>query len=155
MSRVSKDIFFMKLAYQYAEQSTCVRRKVGAVIVKDNIQLSGGYNGAPSGLQHCTNETCIRKKLNISSGQQHEKCRGAHGEMNAISQAAKNGVNIDGSTIYCTTQPCIYCAKAIVNSGIKRLVYCESYGNGMDELTSEMLQNIQVDIIPKEEIFKE
>ena len=134
MSRVSKDIFFMKLAYQYAEQSTCVRRKVGCVIVRNNTQLSGGYNGVPTGLQHCTDETCIRKKLNIPSGQQHEKCRGAHSEMNAISQAAKNGVNIDGSTIYCTTQPCIYCAKAIVNSGIKRLVYCESYGNGMDSI---------------------
>ena len=81
-------------------------------------------------------------------------CRGAHSEMNAISQAAKNGIDINNSTIYCTTQPCIYCAKAIVNSGIKRLVYCESYGNGMDELTKEMLQNIQVDIIPKEDIFE-
>lgn len=155
MSRQSIDIFYMKMAYLVSERATCIRRKVGSVIVRNKIVLGTGYNGAPSGIEHCSNETCIRKKLNIPSGQQHDKCRGSHSEMNAIAQAAKNGVNIDNSTMYCTTQPCIYCAKAIVNAGIKRLVYCESYGGGMDELTSEMLKNIQVDIIPKEEIFKE
>lgn len=147
--RDKKDIFFIKLAYLYAEQSTCTRRKVGCVIVRDDIQLSGGYNGAPSKIQHCNNETCIRKKLNIPSGQRHEMCRGSHAEINAISQAARNGVNIDNSTMYCTTQPCIYCAKAMVNAGIKRLVYCEEYGNGLDDLTQEMLKNIEIIKIKK------
>ena len=143
--RIPQDEFYMKLAYSYAEQSTCLRRKVGAVIVRDGRQLSAGYNGAPPKIAHCTSDTCIRTKLNIHSGQQQELCRGGHAEQNAIANAAENGVAIKGSTLYCTTQPCIYCSKAIARAGIVRIVYAESYANGMDELTKEMLQNIKVE----------
>ena len=141
----NKDIFFMELAYLYAEQSTCLKRKVGCVIVRDGIQLSGGYNGAPKGIPHCT--TCIRKQLGIHSGERQELCRAGHAEGNAIAQAARNGVNIDNAILYCTTQPCAYCAKLIVNSGIKRIVYCEEYGHGMDDLTKEILQNVSIEKI--------
>jgi dCMP deaminase len=148
MKRESLDVFFMKLAYSYAERSTCIRRNVGTVIVKNNIQISGGYNGAPKGMEHCNDSVCIRKKYGIRSGEKQELCRGAHSEANAIAQAAQNGINIDGTTMYCTTQPCVYCAKLIANSGIKRLVFSEYYGNGFDELTKEILQNIQIDYLP-------
>ena len=136
------DVFYMKMAYLMSERSTCLRRKVGSVIVRDKIVLSTGYNGVPKDLPHC--QTCLRKELNIPSGQRHELCRASHAEGNAIAQAAMNGVNINGATIYCTTQPCLYCAKLIVNSGIKRLVYNEEYGDGMDDLTKEILSNIDV-----------
>ena len=150
--RDSLDIFFMKAAYLYAERSTCTRRKVGSVIVKDGIQISGGYNGSVKQMKHCTFESCLRK--NVISGQDINNCRGAHSETNAIVQAARKGISVEDATIYCTTQPCTFCAKAIINSGIKRLVYCEPYGTGLDELTKEIFENIQVDIINKEEIFK-
>jgi dCMP deaminase len=146
------DIHYLKMAYLISENSTCTRRSVGAIIVRDNIPLVGGYNGAVSGMKHCTEETCIRKQLNIPSGEKHELCRGAHSEMNAITHAGKYGIKIKDATIYCTTQPCIYCAKAIANSGIKRLVYCEGYGKGMDDLTKEILQNIDVVQISKDKI---
>lgn len=139
------DIFYMKMAYLMSERSTCLRRRVGSVIVRDKIVLSTGYNGVPKDLPHCN--TCLRQELNIPSGQRHELCRASHAEGNAIAQAAMNGVNINGATIYCTTQPCLYCAKLIVNSGIKRLVYCEDYANGLDDLTLEMLSNIVVEKI--------
>lgn len=147
MNREELDEFYIRMAYLVSTRSTCIRRKVGAVIVKDKIVLSTGYNGAPTEISHCNSDTCIRNKLNIPSGERHEMCRGAHAENNAIAQAARKGISIEGATIYCTTQPCIYCAKSIVNSGIKRLIYSEPYGNGMDELTMEMLQNIEVKII--------
>jgi dCMP deaminase len=145
MERESIDIFYMKMAYLVSTRSTCLRRKVGSVIVKDKIVLGTGYNGSVKGMKHCTSETCFRK--NVPSGEKLNNCAGAHSEQNAICQAACKGVSIEGATLYCTTQPCTYCAKAIVNSGIKRLVFCESYGNGFDDLTKEILQNIQVDII--------
>lgn len=140
--RESLDNFYMKMAYLVSERSTCLRRKVGAVIVKNKIVLSTGYNGAPSGIEHCSSESCVRKKLNVPSGERQELCRGSHSEMNAISQAARTGTNIDGSTLYCTTYPCAYCAKAIVNAGITRVVYTEGYP---DKLTEEMLKNIKVE----------
>lgn len=145
--RESIDIFYLKMAYLVSERSTCTRRKVGAVIVKDKIVLSTGYNGAPRDIEHCTTDTCIRKRLNIPSGEKHELCRGGHAEANAIAQAAMNGINIEGSTIYCTTQPCVYCSKLMANAGVKRIVYSEPYGKGMDDLTLEMLQNIKIDVL--------
>ena len=154
-NRIDLDLFYLKMAYLVSERSTCIRRHVGCVIVRDSIVLSTGYNGVPRLLEHCSSNICIRNKLNIPSGEKHELCRGSHSEVNAIAQAAKNGVNIDNSTIYITTQPCIYCAKALVNAGIKRIVYCEDYGRGLDELTKEMLKNIEVVKINKEEIYKE
>lgn len=143
------DIFYLKMAYFIAERSTCVRRKVGAVLVKDRMVLSSGYNGAPKNVEHCTPETCIRTQLSIPSGERQEMCIGAHAEMNAIAQASYNGICTKDATIYCTTQPCLYCSKAIINAGIKRIVYCEGYGTGMDELTQKILSNIEVVRIDK------
>ena len=147
MERDSIDIHYMKMAYLVSERSTCLRRHVGAVLVKDGQLLSSGYNGAPCGIEHCTEETCVRKKLNIPSGEKTELCISVHGEQNAICQAAKNGVNINGSTLYCTTFPCIACAKAMVNAGIKRIVYNEDYGDNKNDLTFKMLKNIKIEKI--------
>ena len=126
--RKSWDEYFMEIAEIVKTRSTCLRRQVGAVIVKDNRIITTGYNGAPSGLRHCTDiGGCERERLHIPSGQRHELCRALHAEQNAIIQAAKLGVNIDGSTLYCTHQPCILCAKMIVNAGIVRVVYHSGY----------------------------
>lgn len=139
--RKNWDEFFMAMATLTSEQSTCIRRKVGAVIIKDNRVLSTGYNGAPKGLKHCEEVGCLRQERNIPSGQHHEICRGAHAEQNAINNAAKHGISIEGSVLYCTTAPCSMCAKSIVNSGITMVIYHEGYS---DELSKEMLQNITV-----------
>ena len=100
---------------------------MGAVIVKDKRVLSTGYNGSPKGTQHCETLGCIREQMKIPSGTRHELCRGVHAEQNAIVQAAKLGVSIDGATLYCTHQPCSMCCKMIINSGIKRVIYKEGY----------------------------
>ncbi|MHA1677631.1 MAG: deoxycytidylate deaminase, partial [Promethearchaeota archaeon] len=113
--RISKDAYFMKIAEVVSLRSTCIRRKVGAVLVKDSYILSTGYNGAPSGLQHCTPETCVRK--NLKSGERPELCRGVHAELNCIIQAALHGTSIEGNTImYSTTFPCMSCLKVIINA---------------------------------------
>lgn len=140
--RLEKDDFFMKLAYTYAEQSTCTRRKVGAVIAKDKRQLSGGYNGAPSGIHHCTSETCLRTVNNIPSGERQELCIGGHAESNAIANAAEEGIALKGSTLYCTTYPCAYCSKIIVRAGIVRIVYAEGYS---DPISEKVLKNIKIE----------
>ena len=120
----------MKMARLIAEWSSCFRegRAIGAVIVKDKRIMTTGYNGAPAGIKTCRERgECLRKKLGIHSGTRHEMCYAVHAEQNAIIQAAKLGVNIDGSTLYCTHQPCILCAKMIVNAGIVRVVYHSGY----------------------------
>ena len=125
-NRISKDEYFMKLAEVVSLRSTCIKRKVGAVLVKDSHILSTGYNGAPSGLKHCTPETCVRK--NLKSGERPELCRGVHAEINCIIQAAIHGTSIKGNTtLYSTTFPCMSCLKMIINAGINRLVYKEGY----------------------------
>lgn len=151
-NRDSIDTFFIKLAYLYSERSTCLRRKVGCVITKDNIQLSGGYNGVPTKLPHCKH--CLRQELNIPSGKNQELCVAAHAEQNAIVQAARHGISIEGATLYCTTKPCITCAKMIVNAGIKRIVFKEDYNKELDELTKFILQNIIVDKIEDDKIIR-
>lgn len=139
-----KTKFFLDFAKHVSELSTCESRQVGAVIVRDNTILSTGYNGAPSKVPHCADcGGCLRKKLNVPSGQRHELCRGAHAEQNAINNAAKNGVNINGATLYCTTYPCSMCAKSIINSGIKEIYYLEGYP---DELTNELFSYTNIDI---------
>jgi dCMP deaminase len=105
-----------------AKRSSCLRRKVGAILVRDKRILATGYNGAPSGLKHCIDTGCLREKMNIPSGERHELCRGLHAEQNAIIQAAYHGVNIKGATLYCTNSPCIICAKMIINSGITTIM---------------------------------
>lgn len=127
----------MDITHLVAKRSTCLRRQVGAILVKDKKILATGYNGAPSRLEHCLDIGCLREKLNIPSGERHELCRGLHGEQNAIIQAAYHGVEIRGATLYCTNHPCIICSKMIINAGIERIVYEKGYA---DELAKQMLK---------------
>jgi len=132
----------MEIAEIVKTRSTCLRRQVGAVIVKDNRILTTGYNGSPAGTYHCTDRgICKRIELNIPSGERHELCRALHAEQNALIQAAKNGVSTEGATIYVNVQPCVICAKLIINAGIKRIVYKGDYP---DELSAEMLKEAGV-----------
>lgn len=141
--RPSWDEYFMTIAEYVATRTTCLRRAVGAIVVKDRRILATGYNGAPSKVTHCKTAGCLREKLNVPSGQRHEICRGLHAEQNAIIQAAKSGTNLYGSTIYCTTQPCIVCAKMIINTGIKEIVFREAYP---DDLSLQMLKEADIKI---------
>ena len=125
--RPSIDEYFLEIATVVAKRSTCLRNKVGAVIVRDKRIISTGYNGAPSNMQHCLDIGCIRQQQNIESGTRHEKCRAVHAEQNAIIQAALHGVVTEGATLYCTHQPCILCAKMIINAKIKRVLYVIPY----------------------------
>ncbi len=133
--RPSWDEYFMEMAELARQRSTCLRRHVGAVIVKDNRVIATGYNGVPRGIRHCEETGCLRQQLNVPSGKMHELCRGLHAEQNAIIQAACMGSSIEGGTLYCTTQPCVICTKMIINAGIKRVVIKESYP---DALAQEM-----------------
>ena len=128
-TRPSWDEYFMDITKRVATRSTCLRRAVGAI-------LASGYNGGPTGLAHCLDIGCLREKLGIPSGQQHELCRGIHAEQNAIIQAARYGVSIEGATLYCTTQPCTQCTKMLINAGITEIVYAEGYP---DDLARELL----------------
>ncbi len=122
------DTRFMRLTEEVGSWASCIRRKVGAIIVKDKRVMATGYNGAPAGISTCVDRgECMREKLNIKSGTHAELCYAAHAEQNAIIQAARYGINIDGATLYCTHQPCVICAKMIINAGIKRVVYKEGY----------------------------
>ena len=125
--RPSWDSYFMHLAIVVAGRSTCLRRQVGAVLVKDRQILSTGYNGSPSGLLHCEEIGCLRQNLNVPSGERMEICRAVHAEQNALIQAAKHGVAIAGAELYTTHQPCVQCTKMIINAGIRRIVYSHSY----------------------------
>lgn len=136
--------YFMDIAQLVASRSTCLRRHVGAVIVKENRILSTGYNGTPSGIRHCLERGCLRDELKIPSGQRHELCRGLHAEQNAIIQAAYHGVAIESGEIYCTNQPCIICAKMIINAGLKKIIIGSSYP---DELASEMLNEAGLKVV--------
>ncbi len=136
MERPSNDEYFMNMAKLVATRSTCIRRQVGAVIVKDKRVLSTGYNGAPKGSKHCDELGCIRVELNVPSGTRHELCRGVHAEQNAVIQAAYFGVSVKDSSIYTTTYPCSMCAKLIINAGIIEIVYNEGYP---DDLSKELL----------------
>jgi len=126
-----------------AQRSTCLRRQVGAVLVKDKKILATGYNGAPSRLEHCFDIGCLRERKGIPSGERHELCRGLHAEQNAIIQAAYHGVAIGGATLYCTNHPCIICSKMIINAGIEKVVYEDGYA---DNLAKEMLKESGINI---------
>ena len=144
-NRPSWDEYFASITRQVATRSTCLRRKVGAIIVKDKRILATGYNGAPKGVRSCLERgSCLRKELGVPSGQRHEICRGLHAEQNAIIQAAYHGVNIRDSVMYCTTQPCVMCAKMIINSGIKKIYCFETYP---DELAIELLEEAGVVLV--------
>ena len=137
------DEYFMKMAHLAASRSTCLRRKVGAVIVKENRVLSTGYNGAPKGLPHCEEVGCLRKDKNIPSGQRHELCRGVHAEQNAIIQAAVFGTSIKDSKIYSTNLPCVVCTKLLINASITEIIYDDDY---IDELAKEVLAQSDVKV---------
>ena len=133
--------YFMNIAYLVAERSTCLRRKVGALAVKDKRILATGYNGAPAGLTHCLDIGCMREQLGIPSGQRHELCRALHAEQNVIIQAAMHGVCIEGADIFCTTQPCILCAKMLINCRIHAIYFAEGYP---DDLSRSMLEEAHI-----------
>ena len=143
--RISKDNYFMKIAEVVSMRSTCIKRNVGAVLVKDNHILSTGYNGAPSGLPHCTLNICVRKHL--KPGDKPELCRGVHAEINCIIQAALHGTTIEGNTsLYTTTFPCMSCLKLIINAKIKRLIYKEGY-NMENIVKADLLKNSKIEIV--------
>jgi len=129
--RPSWDEYFLEVAQLVSKRATCLRRSVGALLVKDKKILATGYNGAPSGLGHCLDIGCLREKLKIPSGERHELCRGLHAEQNVLLQAALYGVSTRGSTLYITNQPCIICAKMLINAGIKEIVTCGDYPDKM------------------------
>ena len=138
---------FAQMAKLVSSWSSCFQdsRQVGAVVVKDKRILTTGYNGAPSGVESCKDKgVCLRKKLNIASGTRHELCYAVHAEQNAIVQAAKLGVSLDGATIFCTHQPCVICAKMIINSGIKRVVYEFGYP---DEFSIELFDEAGIEVV--------
>lgn len=137
------DEYFMEIAKLVSRRSTCTRRSVGAVLVKEKRILATGYNGAPSGITHCSKIGCLREKLNIPSGERHELCRGLHAEQNAIIQAAYHGISIKGSILYITCHPCSVCAKMIINAGIKEIIISEGYP---DKISGDLLNEAGVNI---------
>jgi dCMP deaminase len=141
MNRPDNDTYFMDMAQLISTRSTCVRRQVGAVIVKDKRVLTTGYNGSPKGTRHCEDLGCIRDQQNIPSGTRHELCRGVHAEQNAVIQAAYFGISIDGATIYTTTYPCSMCSKILINAGIKEIIYADSY---LDELSVKLFEETNI-----------
>jgi dCMP deaminase len=156
--RPSWDEYFMMMAYLASTRSTCLRRQVGAAIVKDKRVLATGYNGAPKGLPHCLDLGCLREELQIPTGERHELCRATHAEQNAIAQAASFGVSIEGATLYSTCQPCSLCAKLLINSGIRSIKTCGDYP---DQMAEEMLsqagigvEKIELDTKSFEKIFE-
>jgi dCMP deaminase len=142
--RPSWDEYFMAITDLVASRSTCLRRKVGAVLVKDKRILCSGYNGAPSQVPHCGETGCLREQLNVPSGEKHELCRGVHAEQNVIIQAAYHGISVAGATLYCTTRPCSICAKMIINAGIKKVYFKTGYD---DPLSLEMFAQAGVELI--------
>ena len=149
MKRPSWDEYFMRMAMLTAERSTCLRRHVGAVIVQDRHIVSSGYNGAPRHIEHCEERGgCKREQMKIPSGQRHELCRALHAEQNAIIQAATLGHSIEGATIYVTHQPCVICAKMIINAGIRKIIVNEGYP---DEDSVEILAEAGLKIVLFEE----
>jgi len=129
--RPSWDEYFIDIAHLVSKRSTCLRRKVGAIIVKDRRILATGYNGTPSKIRHCGEVQCLRDKLNIPSGERHELCRGLHAEQNVLLQAALYGISLKNSVLYCTNQPCVICAKMLINAGIEEIVIADCYPDKM------------------------
>lgn len=143
-ARPSWDEYFMELATVVAKRSTCLRRHVGAIIVKGKRILTTGYNGAPAGLPHCAELGCLREQQHVPSGERHELCRAIHAEQNAIIQAALHGIGLADSTLYCTHHPCSLCAKMLINAGVRRIVFRGDYP---DELSKQLLDEAGVDTV--------
>jgi len=143
LQRPSWDRYFIEIAKLVAPRSTCLRRQVGAVIVKDRHILATGYNGTPKGITHCEVVGCLRKKLKVPSGERHEICRGLHAEQNSLLQAALYGISLKDSILYCTNQPCAICAKMLINAGIKEIVILKGYP---DPMARELLNEAQIKV---------
>lgn len=143
LKRLSWDKYFISMSKLVAKRSTCLRRHVGVIIAKDKRILATGYNGAPVGFIHCDERGCIREREKIASGQRQELCRGLHAEQNAIIQAALYGINLKGASIYSTHQPCVMCAKMIISTQIKRIIFIGEYP---DKLAMEMLKEAKIEI---------
>lgn len=143
MRRIPWDDYFMSIAELVAQRSTCLRRHVGAVIVKDKRIITTGYNGAPAGTRHCIEIGCLRKKLKIAPGERHELCRGIHAEQNAIIQAANFGLNVARAVVYTTHQPCFICTKMIINAKIREIVTRRPYP---DRLAAPMLREARIKV---------
>jgi dCMP deaminase len=135
--------YFMGITKLVATRSTCLRRHVGAILVKDKRILASGYNGAPSGLRHCEEVGCLRANSSVPSGERHELCRGLHAEQNLILQAAYHGISIRGAILYCTNKPCVICTKMIINAGITKIYYEDGYD---DPLSDQMLSEAGLEI---------
>ena len=144
IDRPSWKDYFMEITEVVATRATCLRRQVGAIIVKDRRLLATGYNGAPTNLRHCKETGCLREKMDVPSGERHELCRGLHAEQNAIIQAALHGISIAGSRLYCTHQPCLVCAKMIINAGIVEIVFAGDYP---DRRAQELLEEAEIKLI--------
>jgi len=143
--RPSWDEYFMEICHVVARRSTCLRRHVGAVLVSERRILATGYNGAPKGMAHCAElGGCYREQLGVPSGERQELCRALHAEQNAIIQAALHGVKLQNVTAYCTTLPCVTCAKMLINADVKRIVYEIDYP---DELSRQMLGEAGVELV--------
>ena len=138
------DSYFMEITEVVAKRSTCTRRQVGAILVRDKHILATGYNGAPKKLEHCENLGCLRSQLNIPSGERHELCRALHAEQNAIAQAARHGISVLGATMYVTHQPCSICAKVLINAGIVRIIYAGAYP---EELSRQLLAEANIELV--------
>ena len=139
--------YFINIAEVVASRSTCLRHQIGTVIVSDDHQiLSTGYNGPPRHVTHCEDRLggCIRIRDDISSGEMQEYCYGLHSEANAIAQAAREGIRLRDSTLYCTYKPCSLCARLVINAGIKKVYYVHYYP---DELTLDLLKEGQVEVL--------
>lgn len=143
MLRPSWPEYFMAITKLVATRSTCLRRHVGAILVKDKRILASGYNGAPSGLRHCEEVGCLRANSSIPSGERHELCRGLHAEQNLILQAAYHGISIKDAILYCTNKPCVICTKMIINAGITKIYYEDGYD---DPLSDQMLSEAGLEI---------
>ncbi len=143
--RPSWDDYFMEIAHVVSSRSTCLRRQVGAIIVKDKHIIATGYNGVPTGLIHCAETGCMRDKLGIPAGERHELCLGLHAEQNAIIQSAIHGVGIAGGILYTTTQPCVLCSKMLINARIKSIVFAGPYP---DTLSLSLLKDAGVELRP-------
>lgn len=136
---------FMNLAEEIASWSSCCRRQVGAIIVKDKRIIATGYNGAPAGVETCVEKKkCLRDEHHIASGTQAQLCYAVHAEQNAVSQAARLGVSVKDATIYVTHQPCVLCAKILINAGIKRIVYKHGYP---DEFSLEIIKEAGIELV--------
>lgn len=142
--RPSWDTYFMEITGVVAKRATCIRRSVGAILVKERHILASGYNGPPAGLAHCSDVGCLRDRMGIPSGERHELCRGLHAEMNALIQAAVHGISVEGSTLYVTHHPCSLCAKMLINARVERIVYGDEYS---DELTRSILEESGIEMV--------